>query len=151
MEFTKQEDYTEDLETLKVFAERFEQIYSEKLGLTVFSDFATQNYLGHGANKIFEIAKPKNFVENNYFKNVHRSMLWLYSEINPNGITDSTDIARTYTIHFEVGCQHRKKYARYWYDHTLIKFHGYGRTIDEILKRFEAFINSENFVSLYLK
>lgn len=151
MEFSKQTDYTEDLETLKVFAERFEEIYSEKLGLSVFSDFATQNYLGHGANKIYEIEKPKNFVENNNFNNIHRTMLWLYSDINPSGVTDSTDIARTYTIHFEVVCKHRKKYGKYWYDHTLIKFYGYGRTVDEILKRFEVFTQSEKFINLYIK
>ncbi len=151
MELVKQSDYSEDLKTLQEFVDRFDEIYFDKIGLRVFIDCSSQDYLGHGAVKIYTLNKPKNFVETKYQRKISSCSLRLSSDINPNGITDSTDIGRTFTIQLEVYCEKRVKYGRNWYDDTLTKFYGYGRTIDEILKRFEAFTQTENFTNLYLK
>lgn len=146
-------DYTDDLKTLESFVTDFETIYLNKLGLTVLRDITPMDYIKSGAEKIYTLPKPKNTIETKLISNIGNGTLWLMSYINPNGITDSTDIARTYTIKFQVMCKRRRKFTRLdaWYDDCYLQFYSYGRTIEEILNKFKYFVESDKFNELYLK
>jgi len=143
-------DYTEDLTTLQTFVDRFDEKYFDALKLKVFTDCTARDYVGYGATKLYTMGKPKNYTDTKYIRNVNSSMIWLTSDINPNGITGKDDIGRTYSIKLEVMCQRRRKYGRNWYDDCLVRFYGYGRTIDEIMNKFGDFY-SDSLYDLYLR
>lgn len=146
-------DYSDDLKTLESFVTEFETIYLTKLGLTVLKDITPMDYIKRGAEKIYTLPKPKNPIETKLVSSIGNGMLWLTSDINPNGVTDSTDIARTYTIKFQVMCKSRRKFTRLdsWYDDCYLQFYSYGRTIEEILNKFNCFVESDKFNEIYLK
>jgi len=132
-------DYTEDLETLNKFIQKFEERYLSVLGFTISQVAKPMDYIKRGAIIHYSLPKPK-IVETKYLRDINGfSRISLESSINPNGITDINDIARTYTISLEVQCQRRNKYGRYWFDDVLFTFYGYGRTIDEIMDKFHKF------------
>jgi hypothetical protein len=146
-------DYSEDLKTLKIFTEEFENNYFEKLELRVYKDSLPMDYIKRGAKKIYSTLNifPKNFASTKYLRRIGSTLIYLSSDINPNGITGVNDVARTFTINYEVMCQSRRKWGREWYDDTLIKFYGYGRTPEEILNKFNSFVESDEFQKLYFK
>jgi hypothetical protein len=146
-------DYSEDLETLKNFTDEFDSNFSEKLRLKVYKDSLPMDYIKRGAVKIYTVSarEQKNFKDTLHLRAIQPTLVWLKSSINPNGIKDSTDIARTFTIDFQVRCEKRVKWGRNWFEDNLIKFYGYGRTVEEIINEFNSFVESDEFQKLYLK
>ena len=146
-------NYSNDLKTLNTFVTDFETLYFNKLGLSVFKDSTPMDYIKRGAEKIYKLPIPKNTIETKLVSNIGNGLLWLISDINPNGITNSNDIARTYTIKFQVMCKSRRKYTKLdaWYDDCYLQFYSYGRTIEEVLTNFKTFIETDKFNELYLK
>lgn len=143
-------NYKEDLIELKKLVDEFEKIYTTKLGLTTLKDVAPMDYIKRGANKVYLTPKP-NIPESKYIRGVQEGMIWLSTDINPNGITGLHDIARTYVIKFEANCQERVKYGRNWYDSTVlaIRYYGYGRTIEETLDNFSKYYHKIHSRKLY--
>jgi hypothetical protein len=150
---TKKIDYSQDLKTLKKFTDKFEKNYFKQLGLKVYQEAFPMEHIRHGAIKIYSTLNrvPKNFVTTKYVKDVNSTLFYLSSGINPNGVTGANDIARTFTLKFEVTCQSRNKWGRDWFEDTLIRFYGYGRTIEEITDKFNSFVESNEFQKLYIK
>ena len=137
----------EDLKQIKIFTEAFEKRFKDVLMLSDYRKNSFRDYLGYGAESIYTNPKPDDFKETKYRKNPQKGMLWISTDINPNGITGKDDVGRTYTIKFEQVCQERRKYARHFGTGMIHKFYGYGRTIDEILGKFEAYLEKNNILT----
>ena len=130
----------EDMSEIKKFTDLFEKKFKEKLSLEIHKRNSFQDYLGRGAESIYTNPIPKDFVTNKWRKNPRKGMLWIETDINPNGITGKNDIGRTYTIKFEQVFSERRKYARQFGTGMIHHFYSYGRTIDEILEKFENYL-----------
>lgn len=145
---TTEIDYQEDLTEVKKLVEAFEKIYTTKLGLTTFRDIKPMDYIKRGAEKLYSTPKP-NITESNYIRGAQQGIIWLSTDINPNGITGLHDIGRTYTIKFEAHCQERLKYGRHWFGSTAVHYYGYGRTIEETLEKFSEYYDKIQSKKLY--
>ena len=146
----------EDLKEIKLLTKRFEDEFKH-FELKQFTDFdgnliynRFQDYLKNGAESIFTLDKPKNFKPTKWLRNPRQPMIWLSTEINPNGITGKNDMGRTYTIDFVFRCDTREKFKKTWCnDSEYLKFYSYGRTIDEIINEFKLFTQKYKFTDLF--
>ena len=68
-----------------------------------------------------------------------QGMIWLGSQINPNGVTCLEDKARTYTIHVVFNGT-RKYTQRKWEFGNFIKYYAYALTIDRAIKEFKCWL-----------
>jgi hypothetical protein len=141
-------NYQQDLNELKKLTQAFETIYTNDLGLKVFEEAKPMDYIKHGAIKIYTTQKP-NVNESKYIRHIQGGLIWLSSDINPNGITGLHDIGRTYTIKFEAKCEERIKYGRYWYASSVVQHYCYGRTVEEALNKFSEYFNKLRFNNFY--
>jgi len=130
----------EDLQEIDIFTQSFEYFFKERLDLESYIKNEFQDYLGSGAQSIYVNPAPKDFKVTKWRKNPKEGMLWLSTSINPNGITGKDDIGRTYDIKFEQKFDERRKYARNWGTGMTHHFYGYGRTVEEVLEQFEAYL-----------
>lgn len=134
---TKKEDIKAVTKINKIFFETFKDTIPE---LKIYQDVKSKD--GYGANVIYtsqitipewnEKKKRKAGLEGGTI----RGMLWIASDINPNGITGKEDIGRTYTIHFELKGKRRVTQRR-WEDGLFIKFYNYARDIQTIIDLFK--------------
>jgi hypothetical protein len=145
----KKEEKIEDIKTAKEFRELFVKKFGKLIpAFSLYEDVKFRGYLKYGANAIYlsEIAIPE--MSEKVGKKVGLlcgrigGMLWLTSEINPNGITGKNDIGRTFTIQFELKGLMRCTQRR-WEDGCFIKFYGYARSMPSIFKQFRAWIKND--------
>ena len=133
----------QDLQEIKKFTNSFEKSFKDRLFLKTYRLNTLQDYIGRGAESIYTNQKPENFKETKWRKNPNDGMLWISTDINPNGITSKEDIGRTYTIKFEQTYDERRKYARDWGVGMIYKFYAYGRSIEEVINKFNDYLDSK--------
>lgn len=133
----------QDLHEIIKFTNSFELKFKDRLSLKPYRLNTLQDYIGRGAESIYTNPKPKIFKETKWSKNPNDGMLWISTDINPNGITSKEDIGRTYTIKFEQTFDERRKYARDWQVGLIYKFYAYGRTIEEVINKFDDYLMSK--------
>lgn len=132
-----------DLLEIKKFTEKFEKEFKDRLSLKDYRINSFCDYIERGAESIYTNPMPKDFKETKWRKNPKGGMLWISTDINPNGITSKDDIGRTYTIKFEQVFSERRKYARVWHTGSIHHFYSYGRTIEEVLDKFKNYLESK--------
>jgi hypothetical protein len=130
-----------DIRGIEQLTRNFETKFKDLLGIVPYRMNKPMDYISYGAETIYVTPKPKVFKETKWLRYPQRGMIWLSTGINPNGVTSKHDIDRVYTIKFEQRVDERHKYAREWHTGTIENFYGYGRTIDEILVKFEEYLN----------
>jgi hypothetical protein len=136
----------QDLSTLKALNKAFIKECKDQLPACIsYEEPHNNDHLDYGATAIYvtEInvpnmpaAKAKRI---GLKDKTIQGMLWLESEINPNGVTCKEDKARTYTIHVEFKGT-RKYTQRRWEDGTFIKYYSYALSIDQAIKEFECWL-----------
>ena len=146
---TKTKEKAEDIKTAKEFNELFiKRIRGRLPAFEIYRPVEFRESLGYGASAIYlsDIPVPempeKEQQKKGLIIDAIRGMLWTESDINPNGITGKHDIGRTFTIHCEF--KGLKRYTqRRWEDGVYIKFYGYGRTMESILRQFSKWLNGD--------
>jgi hypothetical protein len=154
-----------DLKEIASFTSDFKNNFGDALELKEYKTNKFQEHLGYGAESIFT---------NSHYINVNaksdiapaysirkegdkplpgefHGMLWLSTEVNPNGITGPKDKGRTYTIDYELKGD-KKVTQRTWESNaTILKFHCYGRTPEEAYDKFGKWVNGprEDFKNKY--
>lgn len=128
------QDKIDDMELIREFSKKFEDLFEFRLNLNKFSGPEFRGYLGYGASVHYfghveldnpEILKRKVDIKFNIF---------LDTDINPNGISGEDDIARTFSIKFEI----RKNKSR---NINRIKgFYGYSRDMEGVLEEFDNYL-----------
>ncbi len=130
----------EDIKEIEYFTKRFESEFKDLLDLTPYKVNKFRDYLGYGADTIYTTPIPKDFKETKWLMLPRKGILWITTDINPNGVTSKFDIDRTYTIKFEQQCEERNRYARNWHTGTIHHYYAYSRTIDEALTKFKEYL-----------
>lgn len=127
----------------------FKEAVKDHLSLTTHKDTHFQNFLGHGAQALYitELAIPQMNARTARKCGVIggsniRAMIWVTSDINPNGVTGPHDIARTYTINCEFR-GHKRQTFKTWNDTTFIKYHNYARDIETAVNDFKDWLLSD--------
>lgn len=69
-------------------------------------------------------------------------MLWLESDINPNGITCPEDKARAYTIHMKVYGNKRITLRRREPMDCFLTYHNFALTIDQAINEFKLWLSN---------
>ena len=143
----KKEDIATVTKMNGIFFKTFKNIIPN---LNVYQGVTFRDYLDYGADVIYttKITLPQwNKRKKAGIKsNLIRGMLWVSSSINPNGISETDDIARAYTIHLEFKANKRVSQRR-WEESIIIKFYDYARDIQTIIDLFQKWCD-ENFASL---
>jgi hypothetical protein len=149
-------DREEDIATLKKFDSMFTSKFNN-LGLKVYQKPKFGDYLGYGATVIYTQMFPANVSSDSDIKpitgNNWRAMIWLDSDINPHGITGAHDMGRTFSIRYQVKGLRKasKEMQRYvksgaiaaWDESEVLKFYDYGRTPEEVMKKFSQWMDSK--------
>ena len=68
------------------------------------------------------------------------AMIWLSVRVNPNGITGEDDVGKVYIINYQLKANVRLYRCRHFNNVVVLKFYDYGRTIEEIIAKFEEFL-----------
>jgi hypothetical protein len=128
----------------KVFLKNFAKYFPD---FAVFEDTKFCKYLGYGAEKIYrssiqlpemtEKEKKSSGLQNN--NDCIKGLIWLSSDINPNGITGKNDIDRTYVIKVKFYGVIRYTQRKYK-DGVFAGLYCYGRNIDETIKNFNEWV-----------
>jgi len=136
----------QDLSTLKALNKAFTgECLSQLPDCTVYQSCLSNGHLAYGATAIYvsEIkvpAMPAAKAKKIGLKDkTIQGMIWLESDINPNGVTCKEDKARTYTIHVEFKGT-RKYTQRKWEHGTFIKYYAYALTIEQAIKEFKCWL-----------
>jgi len=136
----------QDLSTLKTFNKAFtKECLLQIPTCTIYQEAKNKEYLPYGASAIYvskiqvpamPAAKAKRI---GLQDKTIQGMIWLDSEINPNGITCKQDKTRTYTI--QVAFYGNRKYTqRRWEHGNFIKYYAYALTIDQAIKEFKCWL-----------
>lgn len=138
------EDKKADMVEIEKFTSKFESMFNDELKLKVYEDAKFRDYLGHGASKIY-LSDIDYRVDGEYESINDQAMIFLTTDINPNGISSGDDIGRTYTINYElkgkvVNVVNGEEFQE---DTVVRKFYSFERTIDEVLEKFKKFVDTE--------
>lgn len=126
-----QQDKIDDMKLINDFSEKFEDMFEYRLNINEHSEPNFRDYLGHGAEKNYTGSITKKLMT----KNVEiKYIIFLTTDINPNGILSEKDIDRTFNIKFEIQ-NNNSRYVK-----QLNNFYGYSRKMDEILERFDYYV-----------
>jgi hypothetical protein len=117
-----EQDAIDDMLQINKFKHDFELAFRNSMELEVYKDCKSMDYLGYGAKCIY--TTKENF------------MIWLSTEINPNGITTAGEIGRTYTITYE-----------HIWDKNQRKFHAYATSIDSLINKFRDVLHPYERIS----
>jgi hypothetical protein len=131
-------------------ATKFHKLFVKEMapafpGLQTYQFPEFKKYLGYGAGAIYsceidipqmsEAKKKKMGLSGNKIY----GMIWVSSDINPNGITGPDDIGRTYTI--QVHFHGRIRYTqRRWEEGSFVSFYDYARDMETVLKKFKEWV-----------
>jgi hypothetical protein len=136
----------QDLSTLKALNKAFtEECLSQLPACTVYQEVQHKDHLPYGASVIYVSEIPVPAMPAAKAKKIGlkdktiQGMIWLESDINPNGVTCKEDKARTYTIHVEFKGT-RKYTQRKWEHGTFIKYYAYALTIEQAIKEFKCWL-----------
>ena len=141
---TETNEKEKDIKEIKLFTKEFEKEFKDKVDISSYKINKFRDYLKYGAVSIYTVPKPKNFKQTKWAKNPQIGMIWISTGINPNGVTSEDDICRTYAIKFEQIFQKRNKYARNFHTDTIHQFYAYGRTIEEVISKFDSYLSSRD-------
>ena len=139
----------EDLKTGIEFNSIFFKTFKDSIpGIEVNQNVKFRDFIDYGATAIYttEISlenwkNKKKKTKAGLMGSSIRGMLWVTSSINPNGISGKNDIARAYTIQYELKGNRRVSQRR-WGDSCFIKFYGFERDIDSIIEEFQYWIDT---------
>lgn len=144
----KEKEKKQDLFSVKILDHEFAKFGNVFPELKVYQENKFCDYLNRGAKKIYTsvIKLPKmSEKEKNISGLKHNSdingMIWISSDINPNGITGKNDIGRTYNIYLKF--YGTVRYTKRKYEKgDFISFYDYGRTIEEIIEKFRKWVEN---------
>jgi hypothetical protein len=129
------QDKIDDMNLIQEFIQKFEDKFEYRLNLDTYSEPRFRTYLGFGADKSYtgsvEIYNEK------YYKTKRkiRYSINIETDINPAGISGPDDIGRTFTIDFDIKQENRLT-------NKIPDFYSYGRTMDEIIEKFNNYVYS---------
>lgn len=146
----KTAEQREDIVTARDFHDLFVKNFENDLpNFKVYQEVEAQEYLGHGAGAVYTSdIKIPTMTEKEQFKKglkgmsagLIMGMVWIESEINPNGITGAYDIGRTFTIHIAFKA-HARLTQRRWEDIEIIKFYEYSRDMQDVIDKFREWVD----------
>ncbi|MFZ4740603.1 MAG: hypothetical protein ACOYLE_05520 [Bacteroidales bacterium] len=96
------EDKKNDLILIKQFSQQFLTKFEQVLHLSIYRDCAFRDYLGYGAECIY-------LTKDNL-------MIWVSTDINPNGINEQIGIRRVFTIE----CNSKAKFYDFAFESETI-------------------------------
>lgn len=79
--------------------------------------------------------------EKNLLEGLH-VVVFLHTDVNPNGVTGPEDIVRTYDIGIEIKGRVRRYRCKRFNDETVWKKYNYSRTIPEIINMTREWIHA---------
>lgn len=135
--------FKQDISACKKLASAFHKKYGKVFGLNegeMVSNVEAKEYLGYGAETFIGMSVKSNISDKLKVGETKPSIavLWISTGINPNGVSASQGIARTYTIHLEIKGKKRDTLRRYSNNSIYFKIYDYGVTIDEVLDKVQS-------------
>jgi len=140
-------NYKEDIAACKKLASAFTKKYGHIFGIDekqLASNVVAKEYLGRGADVFTSMSVQSNISDKLKVGETKptRGNLWLGSDINPNGVSATQGVARTYTIHLEMKGRGRDTQRRYSDDSIYFKIYDYGTSIEQVLEKVQSKIYS---------
>jgi hypothetical protein len=117
------QDKLDDMYYIEEFSKKFEDLFEYWLDFEVYEDIKFRDYLGYGAEKVYT-------GEVKIGKKMKPYMIWIETDINPNGIKGEDDIGRTYVIKMEI------KVVGY----SVSNFYKYSRNMEDVLEKFDRYL-----------
>lgn len=133
---TKQ-DLIDDMTYINEFSKKFEDLFEARLNLTASSDAHFINSVGYGAKK--------NYTGNTILNNTKilsnkvkiEYVVYIKTDINPNGITSEDDINRTYVIRFDI-IKNKSRNVN-----SIPSFYAYSINMNETIYKFDNYISNK--------
>ena len=130
---TKQ-DLIDDMTYINEFSKKFEDLFEFRLNLDTTTNTRFKSFIGYGADKNY----TGDIILNNskiYSKKIKiEYIIYISTDINPNGITGPNDVDRTYTIDFDI------KHTKSRIINKLPDFYSYSKNMDDLLDEFDNYI-----------
>lgn len=139
--------YKEDITACKKLASAFSKKYGKIFGIDekqMLSNVEAQEYLGRGASVWVSLLIQSDISDKLKVDETKptRGFISISSDINPNGVSSTQGVARTYVVHLEFKGKKRVTQRMYDDDGVYFKIYDYGTSIEQVLEKIQAKIYS---------